>query len=366
MASADKDPYQLHRAALAPLLPGAQVAQLEQSCQVAATIGEQPFANFLLEQGLAPLWDEKIQSYRGDLPVSKLFRDSVHQSRMHATGIYLLQHNNLSKIRAILDQASIPHTVLKGAHTRERYYDEPALRPAVDQDVLVSKELKEQAIQALQSADFTFYGVPENISHECSLEKGRISVDLHWDILRPGRTRLPMAQTILDNRQDYGSHWGPNDNACLFMLLVHPVFTKYLTAPQATLVRQLDLVLLMEEGKPDWNVVFHWLEISGLKTAAWLSLTWLELITGITVDKKVVATLTPGPIRQHYLQRWLNHNLATRWSSKPSIIQIGFTLPAHDSLRDSARAMRASRACRKEGPNMLDALDKELAESYHD
>jgi hypothetical protein len=41
-----------------------------------------------------------------------------------------------------------------------------------------------------------------------------------------------MTNTLLEARQDFGSHWGMSDEGSLFMMLVHPVFTKYSTTPK--------------------------------------------------------------------------------------------------------------------------------------
>ena len=41
-------------------------------------------------------------------------------------------------IKTILDDAGVDHVVTKGCHTREVYYEKPALRPAEDIDILIS------------------------------------------------------------------------------------------------------------------------------------------------------------------------------------------------------------------------------------
>jgi Uncharacterised nucleotidyltransferase len=360
MPSVHTFPYRLHRAALAPLLPDVGATELANSCEIALETGEEQFMELLLEQDLAPLWDSCIKHHGGDLSLSESFRKAMHSARLQATGSYLLQDKALALVRQVLERAKVPHAVIKGAHTREQYYDEPALRPAVDLDVLVSNQSNRPAIAALHGAGFKLQGRPNNISHECSLVKGKINVDLHWDILRPGRTRIPMAQLLLDTRRDYGTHWGPSEEASLFMLLVHPVFTKYLTTPHATLVRQLDLVYLLHKHTPDWTVICGWLNCAGLKTAAWLSLQWLEMLTGFNAPAEVMTGLQPGRTRRRYLRYWLRKNLPSRWLGLATLVQLGFTLPAHDTLPDALRAVRLAHTSRRSGSEMLAALEKEL------
>jgi len=357
-----QDRYQFHRTALAPMLPSAGKVELQQAAEMAISLGEQVFTAFLHQQGLAPLWAARLNEYELS-PFSAETAESPRLAQLQATGEYLLQRNSLKSIGTALDAASIPHAVFKGQHTRERFFSEPALRPCVDVDLLIGTADKVRAIKAMQEAGFTFYGTAENISHECSLVKKKTHIDLHWNILRPGRTRIPMAQTILSTRQNYESHWGFSDNATLYLLLVHPVFTKYLTAPQASLVRQLDLAYLLDKSDPDWDEVLQLLKQSGLKTAAWLSLTWLTLLTGVSAPSEVIAKLQPGKARQRYLQNWLVKDLSTRWLESPRVVQLGFTLPVHDTWADSVRATKSIRDCRKSGETMLATLEKKVSQS---
>ena len=46
--------------------------------------------------------------------------------------------NSLTNIKTILDDAGADHVATQGCHTREVYYEKPALRPAEDIDILIS------------------------------------------------------------------------------------------------------------------------------------------------------------------------------------------------------------------------------------
>ena len=350
-------PYPFHKIALAPLLPNTTEDELEKSATSGIVLGETDFEVFLNQQGLAPLWDERIAQHTGEeLPLSSELRHSLHRARMHATGEYLIQRHSLSRITEIMDRVGITHVVIKGAHTRELYYNTPALRPACDIDVLVRAGDKIEVIKAFQEQGFEFVGVPENISHEVCLVKGKTTIDLHWDILRPGRTRIPMTDTLLETRQDFGSHWGMSHEATVFMMLVHPVFTKYTTTPHATLVRLLDLVYLLDKEEVNWQLLVSWLEQAGLKTCGWITLTWLAMLTAVTPAADVMQTLQPGALRSRYLTHWLKNNLATRWLEKPLLVQAGFTLAAHDNGLDVGRALVQQRKARSDGEKKLKQL----------
>jgi hypothetical protein len=337
------DPYQLHRVALSPLLPGATQDDIACACEQLVTIGEETFSAFLQKQGLAPMWDYMLQQQNSADQLTEDFKESLHQSRLYATATYLIQRHKLTLIKEVLENANIPHAVYKGADTRERLYEEPALRPAVDIDILVLDEHKVAAIKAFKKEGYEFYASAKNISHEANLNQGKTSIDLHWDILRPGRTRIPMAPRFLDTRVDYGSHWAMSDEATLFVMLVHPVFVKYGTTPQAALMRMVDIAKLLAKSNVNWKAVIQLLDEAGLKTAAWITLSWLELLTGKQQHKHIMSALKPSVPKQKYLQYWLHKNLSSRLLNKPVYVQLGFTLPAHDRWGDAFRAIRQAR-----------------------
>jgi hypothetical protein len=350
----NKDPYQLHRAALEPLL---QKGSFDESAALVAAQGEAKLLEFLHQQGLAPMWDKTVREFQpGEF--STHFQDSLHQARLEATGEYLIQHRRMQEIRAVLDPISIPHVIYKGAAFRDTYYSEPALRLAVDIDVLVSDENRVRCIQAFRDAGFTFYGEAENISHEVNLLKGTTSIDLHWDIMRPGRTRISVVDWLLEEREDARGFWALSVEGTLLVLLAHPVFTKYSTTPHAALVRMIDLLSLLDNSSPNWEKLRDRLERSGMLTAAWVTLRWLELLTDRPIPEEISGSITPGKLKASYLNYWLENNLPTRYLDRPAIVKAGFTLPAHDSIGDSVRAITSARKLARAAESELKNLEE--------
>lgn len=345
--SLNKDvPYYLHRIALLPLLPDASPGDIGRACQHLDSTNETAFLNFLRQQGLAAMWDKMLEDNDSAQLVSNEFKASLHQTRLLTTGTYLLHHHHIQLIKTTLEQANISHVVYKGADIRERLYNEPALRPSADIDVLVHEQHKIAVIKAFKQQSFELCPSATIISHEVSLLKGGASIDLHWDILRPGRTRIPMANTLLESRIDYGSHWGMSNEATLFIMLVHPVFAKYGTAPNASLMRMVDMALLLAQNNINWQAVRLLLDKAGLKTAAWITLKWYQLLTDHPPPAEFTSAIKPGKLRQKYLNHWLEKNLSSALFEKPVYVQLGFTLPAHDSWKDAFRAVRRARELR--------------------
>ncbi|MEP4484831.1 MAG: nucleotidyltransferase family protein [Halioglobus sp.] len=347
-------PYQFHRAALQPLLKD---TRFELSKSLVSKDGESEFLTFLLQQGLAPMWDKALETAE-PCGFSNHFLATLHQARLLATGAYLIQRNRMNDIRTILDGEHMAHAVYKGAAVREKIYSEPALRPAADIDVLIHEDDKIKVVEAFQNSGYVFYGEAKSISHEANLVKGKSSIDLHWDIMRPGRTRVSIVKWLLEEREDCGDFWSFNTEGALMVMLMHPVFTKYSTTPQASLVRILDLVGLLEQTQPDWKKLYAWLERSGMQTAAWITLRWLNLLTGESIAEPVQSSLKPGRAKTKYLNYWLENNFSTRYLDKPAIVKAGFTLPAHDSVGDAVKAVVTARRLARQADNDLKSLQK--------
>jgi len=359
------DAYSLHRTALRPLLPYADEEYLLESCEQIVEIGESRFMNFLQQQGLSPMWSKALRSASNTTLVSDIFIETLHQSRIQATGNYMLQSQGLKIIKSTLDDENINHVIFKGCHIRESNYDEPAIRPACDIDVLISPEDQIKAIQALVNAGYQVVPDPENISHEISLVKGGISIDLHWDIMRPGRTRIPMTEILLKTRKEFSTHWGLNNDASLFLMLVHPVFTKYSTTPHSTLIRIVDLAHWIETKKPDWVQIDGWLEDAGVRTAAWITLEWLRQLTQIAPPASFMKCIQPGRLRTKYLRYWITKNISSRFINFPFLIQTAFTLPAHDNLSDAIQAITTIQKEKKLAPKKMNELTAACEKALH-
>jgi len=334
------DAYSLHRTALQPLLPTANEKDLIESCKQIDKIDETRFINFLQQQGLAPMWSKALRNASDTSLVSDVFIETLHQSRLQATGAYMLQSQGLKDIKSTFESENINHVIFKGCHIRELIYDEPAIRPACDIDVLISLGDQVKAIQALVNAGYQFAMNPENISHEMTLNKGGISIDLHWDIMRPGRTRVPMVENLLKTRIEYITHWGFSNEATLFLMLVHPVFTKYSTTPHSTLIRIVDLAHWIEIKELDREQLYDWLEEAGMQTAAWITLEWLRQLTEVVIPGFFIKKIQPDSLKTIYLKHWIKENYSSKFLGHPLWIQVAFTLPAHDNLTDAFNAIK--------------------------
>ena len=340
MKKQPSEQYSLHRIALAPLLPEKNRQQIIQSLKQVLEIDESRLLGFLTHHGLGPSWESLLRDNECKSYVSANFLAKLNKDKYTNAALYLLQSQALKTVKNALEHANVPHVIIKGAHIRELVYSSPALRPVFDLDILVSKESKDIAMRSLINNGFTIHPSAGNISHEVTLTKGgNIYIDLHWDIMRPGRVRSDLTDELLAHRQQYASHWGLDDSSSTFLMLVHPVFTKYVTTPLAHLVRLLDMVLWIKLRTIDWDKVYYWIDLGGLRTAAWIMSEWLKMITEIELPSWFVQKIQPGGIKTSYLKYWLDHDLSSQFIESPLIIHSGLTLPAHDSFTDCVRVL---------------------------
>lgn len=328
------------RAALSPLIAADPALSLHNLRDELRKTDEHDFIRFLQENGLAALWYETLKKCNETALFSPAAMAELHRFSLAAAAAYLRQQHALHRTTAVFVAADIAHAVFKGAHVRELVYANPAVRTACDIDILVARADRGKAIRALTAAGYTFHPDAANISHEGHLTDGSVSLDLHWDILRPGRTRVDMTDLFLAEREKFPNHWGLSNEAALFVMLVHPVFTKYSTTPQASLVRMVDLVRWVQSQRIDWDAVAVLLEQAGTRTAAWITAAWLAMLTETALPHSFIARIKPGSARAWYLRQWLHKDLPTRLLNHPALIQAGFTLPAHDTLADAWRAIR--------------------------
>ncbi len=298
------------------------------------------FLMFLLINSLGSAWLEKL----GGTTIDTLWpQEQVQKLRTESKAIayrYLQQIISLYKVSQKLEQHSIPHAVFKGAHTRELVYPNQVTRSCGDIDILIDENDKEEVIRVLTSEGYRIHSIAENLTHELSLTKGINSIDLHWHILRPGRVPKSLTSELLSTRTKYNKYWCLRDEEHLFILLIHPIFSKYSSTTQSGLARMLDLIYWLQKQPVDWEIELELLKRTGLCTAAWITLQYLYILTGITIPVKIMNQLTPGTIKRKYLHKWLYTDLPTRLQRWPFFVKVAFTLFAHDSMAGSFRFLK--------------------------
>lgn len=338
------EPFRVHRLALAAANPDAQEASLRSAWQsLLLDFGEERLLAFLAYHGLDVVWGRAMRQGRFDATPGESARLALDKARLVATVRYLGQRGVLQEVDALFTSLDIPYAAYKGAHIRERVYDEPTLRKARDLDVLVREVDRERAARALIGAGFILRVDPRVVSHEASLFRDHSQIDLHWDVLRPGRSRIPLADAFLARRCRVGELSVLDDEDEVVVMLTHGAFVRYVCSSQLLLCRAMDFLVWTRSRPVAWDSVYQRLEAAGLIGAAWAVLAWFDLLgNGITdaVPAGFVDRLRPGALRAAYLRKWVEADLVGYLASWPILIKVGFTLPMHDQLSDALRFLR--------------------------
>ena len=152
---------------------------------------------------------------------------ALKQDALQTAATQLMQRKVLQDTHNEFKQTGIEYLVFKGAHLRHTIYADPTHRPVCDIDILVRDEQKFDAVNALLQAGFNAHHEAENISHETSLHKNNVWIDLHWHLMRPGRTRINLNDYLFEQKQTFGEFTGLSNEASLLVMLIHPAITKY-------------------------------------------------------------------------------------------------------------------------------------------
>lgn len=326
--------FALSRRALLPVFSGETRADLKR----VLTEEGPPFEALILAHQLGPLWHARAGA------------DQFRANRHHATLVYMKQKATLGELDALFADNGITYAVMKGAATRELIYDDPALRICSDIDILVARNQRVEAARILVASGYRLDVDPGVVSHEVVLSKDIVAFDLHWDILRPGRTRVPVTDPMLARRRRHDGWWMLSDNDALFLMLAHAAFAKHVSTSQAGLHRVADIALWWQRRDVDWPAVREQLSAHGLKTAAWAVLSWVRLLSpesfGATLEGPI-ASVRPGGLRAAYLRTWLNRDLSARLAKHHAVRLFGFSGFLHDRPSDAYRALGGWRRARE-------------------
>jgi hypothetical protein len=337
--TSSNDPFRLHRASLEPFRGGAKPQSNEAALREGQSLGASVFLEFLRSNSLAPLWHQVLRESDLLQETDPNLREGLGALHHQSIASYLLQQHLCAEVDRVCQTTNKIYAVFKGAQIRESLYDEPALRPAGDVDVLIAQEDRAGVIEAFEASGFQLRVNPKNRTHEVTLTKGQAIIDLHWHILRPGRTREAMSDHLLARRVRLGSMWVLDDAACLFVMLVHPVITEHLNSKHSLLIHLVDLQRWLATRQVDWEAVVDLLDLAGLAPAAWCMLTWLQMMMPESATLEIMHRLEPSPARQRYLRRWIEQRSTRRIARLPFTAQAAFTLAIHDKPWDAGRAL---------------------------
>jgi hypothetical protein len=146
---------------------------------------------------------------------------------------------------------------------------------------------------------------------------------------------------MLERRRRANDIWMQSGNDTLFTLLVHPAFAKHLAGWNMGLHRVADLLEWVRSGDFEWSLVRQMLGVNGVRTAAWATLRWTQLLAGKYAPAgiaEMLRDLRPGRMRAKWIDYWLGQDLPERTARNRWFRLIGFSAFLHDTVYDAVRA----------------------------
>jgi len=331
-----------HRQALALAFSAPQSDEFAQAVDWLRTDERLDRVAFLVHHGLAAGVADRLRRLDILFSIPTNGRETLTNELRNASVSYLTQSHSLAAIADALERADIAYVTLKGAAIRDDVYSVPSLRVAGDIDLLVHPGSRGAAADLLTRLGFSERLDERESAHERTFSRGRVDIDLHWDILRPGRSRRPIVDSLLSGRVRGVKTWRLSDADTVFLMLVHPAFAKYVCSPHMGLNRVLDFLFFTGSRAIDWSAVEARLDETGMKAAGWCTLRWFQHVSPSTlaVPVSVLDAISPGKLRRAYLDFWIRHDLPGRLLNRADwMIQGAFTLFLHDRASDAWKAL---------------------------
>ena len=332
-----RDRWHQHRAALGPI--ALRMSAAESSGEGPSRV--LPDADFLRRHGLAMLWTTYLQSLAGwhaqPGQPGVLRSQEVISARLYA----LAQQRVLDRVASLWTSAGVPWLVLKSVGYREELYGVAELRPTTDIDLLVLPADRSRALALLEASGAR--RLDTGSAHERTLRLDAMDIDLHWDILAPGRLPSGFAASIIERRVQRGSLWRPDDTDALMIALVHPAFAKHICSEHMGLNRVADLLLMLDRFDVDEPRLVAQLRAAGVASAAWAVLTWVQMVAPAHPPRleRLLSRLAPGGLRRLYIKAWLHNDWPGRLMSCAPWLTAAVLLTAlHDRPAHAVRAVR--------------------------
>jgi len=142
-------------------------------------------------QGLASVLYKQLKAAGGKALVPPESWTLLQETYFDSAGRCLRRQHQIARVLRAFQEAGIPVITLKGPHLGAVVYDDPALRPMQDLDVLLKPEDLQRAEDLLRAAGYTLYGDRAEYErehfhfHYHLPDPAELPVELHWHLLWP-------------------------------------------------------------------------------------------------------------------------------------------------------------------------------------
>lgn len=224
--------------------------------------------------------------------------------------------------------------IWRGLHLGRAVYADPLERTGTDIDLLIPADGRDDVLHALTRAGFERIASVHTDTHSASLVGHHVAIDLHWHVLRPGRTRADLTPWCFEHVTHHASIPVLDSTATFVTLVLHTAITEHVTN---RLVRAVDIDRVSKLEDIDWDEARDRIRSSGLAAGAWAQLAWTRALFG--THTPITDSIAPSGLRRTYLQGWLAADPGALYERYPDLVRAAFSLALQDAPRDVARAL---------------------------
>lgn len=357
--SSASDAWAAHRAAISIEEEGVDVWHAAQTLLRCHHNDVDKVESFIAWHGLAGLWSEALAavgntrtgSYESALNASVALQQRLTSLHRQQVVHQLMQDAAMRTAGDALSAASIAFVWLKAAAVRAELYPRPGLRPSTDLDLLVSPADRYRAIAALLSVGGTRLASSDASSHEEVVRIGSVDLDIHWDVLAPGRLRQGVTEEILRDRVPNACGARPSNRHMLALALIHPAFAKHVCSRHMGLNRVADTLRMLRAWDFDAQDLQQIATAWGGFTGAKASFYWLSKISNNSrlSQLNIAFKQNANSLIDGYLARQIDRNWPDAWVDRSRfVLGLTFSVWLQDSPADAIRAMFARLLRRRE------------------
>lgn len=210
------------------------------------------------------------------------------QQKMRTSLQNLAKLKVTTDITAIAERAGVRVVAMRGIVLAHNLYQDPAMRPMHDTDLLIRPSDKEQFLTAMREEGFE----PTDFFRSQYVYKIQgVVVEVHWELLSNKRYREKIDSDILvatatKQETENGFYYTLSDRWEIIGLITH-AFTHHNLSQLYSLI---DIALYMHDKDIDWQDIAVWSRKMGLSRMVLLTLGFVNNFFGLEIDEPVLTS----------------------------------------------------------------------------
>jgi len=268
--------------------------------------------------GLAPLLYYHLHRHNLDPQIPQSTMDQLHDIYYTNLARNILLYDELNQISECFEEKEIPVVALKGIALAESVYENVALRPMADVDLLVEKRNLPEVMKAFSKLGFEILPQEKEITlkymNELHLVKHRenvkylpsLVVNTHWDLTAPIRFRGATKTNTRQMIERAQPTKIANSNVLVMRpedQILHVIYHATFQHPFIGLLQLCDVAELikLEENELDWQSLVKRARNGKIAIATYYLLSSAKRLLGAPIPNRVLKSLTPNLVKRGLL-----------------------------------------------------------------